>query len=158
MITFELTGCGGLQERRDDGTIVTLYQGMLILAQGGKLIAKLSPDNYREAKGKLVKMDIYKLYGDVLSETMCKTYRIVSRHPVAYDERKYEYEYRWLEDQKENVDYLTLEFNTGTIKEGLRKKRITPPTNRDDLNDKVLRNVLENALLSNGNLVYASQR
>ncbi|UKS72127.1 hypothetical protein MOA67_gp296 [Klebsiella phage KpLz-2_45] len=148
MITFELTGCAGLQERREDGMVATIHHGNLLLAKDGKLIAELSAENYREVKGQVTKMEIYKLYSDLQNKVMCRTYRIVSRHPVAYDDRKFEYEYRWLEDKKEDVGYLTLEFNTGTVAEGLRKKRITSPTNRDDLNDKILRLVLENALIA----------
>ena len=42
MIKFEISGCGGLQEKLEDGKILTIFRGRLIVAQEGKILADFS--------------------------------------------------------------------------------------------------------------------
>lgn len=155
MITFELTGCGGLQQRTDDGKIITIHKGHIIIAAGGRLLADLNPNNYKSTSLETARTEIFKLYNTFQDGFTGKTFRITSRHPVKYDERKYDYEYRWLEDEKEKIDYLSFDLDPGLVIHGLNKRRITSPTCRADLDEKIIRTVVENTFTLNGTPCFA---
>lgn len=155
MITFELTGCGGLQQRTDEGKIITIHKGHIIIAAAGQLLADLSPNNYKTVGGNIARTEIYKLYSAFQGGFTGKTFRITSRHPVKYDERKYDYEYRWLENEKEKIDYLLFDIDPGLVTHGLNKRRITSPTSRADLDEKIIRTVVENTFTLNGAPCFA---
>lgn len=157
MITFELTGCGGLQEKLEDGKILTIYKGRLIVAQEGKLLADFFPGTHRMTKNlKIARASLFQLLTHFQEGIIERDFDLFSRHPVEYFERTFEYKYRWLEetDPDREIWPLHLKIAPGFIPNYLKKGKVANPTSQEALNDKILRQVLESAFTVDGALAY----